>query len=229
MSETAFLEKREEAMDIKICGITTVEQARAAAALDIQAVGLVFYPKSPRHVDVSTARRIVSVLPSGMAAVGVFVDVPFPEVLATARAVGLHAVQLHGTESPEDVRRFQDAGLRVLKTLFINRQPGLDAHGAYAPTAFLVECAGSHRPGGNALVWDWARARGAVSTAPVIIAGGLTPENVREAILAADPSGVDVSSGVESRPGQKDPEKMERFVNTVRRLRPRLTKGGIFA
>ncbi|WP_448381798.1 phosphoribosylanthranilate isomerase [Desulfosoma sp.] len=215
-------------MDIKICGITTAADAAAAAALDIQAVGLVFYPKSPRWVDEDKARRIVESLPPGIAAVGVFVDTPAAAVLATARAVGLHAVQLHGSEPPEDIRRLRDAGLRVVKALFVNRAPGLDAQTAYAPTAFLVECAGAHRPGGNALTWDWARARGAISTAPMILAGGLTPENVRDAVLAADPCGVDVSSGVESRPGRKDPDKMHRFVEAVRRLRPHPPQGGIF-
>lgn len=213
-------------MDIKICGITTPEDALAAAALDIQAVGLVFYPKSPRFVDEAAARRITAVLPPGIAAVGVFVDAPASAVLAAARSVGLHAVQLHGSESPEDVARLRDAGLRVVKALFVNRPPRLDAHGVYAPSAFLVECAGTHRPGGNALVWDWARARGAIRTAPVILAGGLSPENVRDAVLAADPAGVDVSSGVESRPGRKDPDKMHRFVLAVRRIRPRPQHGG---
>lgn len=216
-------------MDIKICGITTVEDAAAAAALDIQAVGLVFYPKSPRFVDEAAARRIVESLPSRIAAVGVFVDTPVSAVLQTARAVGLHAVQLHGSEPPEDICRLRDAGLRVVKALFVNRAPGLDAHTAYAPTAFLVECAGSRRPGGNALAWDWSRARGAIPAVPMILAGGLSPENVRDAVLAADPSGVDVSSGVESRPGRKDPEKMHRFVNAVRRLRPHPSQGGIFS
>lgn len=213
-------------MDIKICGITTPEDALAAASLDIQAVGLVFHPPSPRFVDEAAARRITAVLPPGTAAVGVFVDVPAAAVLATARSVGLHAVQLHGSEPPEDVGRLRDAGLRVVKALFVNRPPGLDAHAAYAPSAFLVECAGTQRPGGNALAWDWALARGAIRTAPVILAGGLNPENVRDAVLAAEPAGVDVSSGVESRPGRKDPDKMHRFVLAVRRIRPRPPQGG---
>lgn len=217
-------------MNIKICGITTPEDALAAAALGIQAVGLVFYPKSPRFVDEAAARRITAVLPAGVAAVGVFVDEAVDAVLATARAVGLHGVQLHGTESPEDVSRLLDAGLRVVKALFVNRPPGLDTHTTYAPSAFLVECAGTERPGGNALAWDWAQVRGAIPDVPVILAGGLTPENVRDAILAAEPSGVDVSSGVESRPGRKDPDKMHRFVLAVRRIGPRPRHGGgIFA
>ncbi|ROQ93595.1 phosphoribosylanthranilate isomerase [Desulfosoma caldarium] len=216
-------------MDIKICGITCLDDARAASALDIQAVGLVFYPKSPRFVDDATARSIARALSSHIAAVGVFVDVPWEAVLARARSVGLHAVQLHGHESPEDVARLQDAGLRVIKALFINRAPLVEAHVRYAPSAFLVECAGAQRPGGNALAWDWRQARGAVKGAPMILAGGLSPENVEDAVRAAEPSGVDVSSGVESRPGRKDPEKMNRFVNAVRRLRPRLLQGGIFS
>lgn len=216
-------------MDIKICGITCMEDARAACTLDIQAVGLVFYPKSPRFVDEATARSLVRALPSHIAAVGVFVDVPWQAVLATARSVGLHAVQLHGHESPEDVARLKDAGLRVIKALFINRAPLVEAHTQYAPSAFLVECAGAQRPGGNALAWDWRQARGAVMGAPMMLAGGLSPENVEDAVRAAEPSGVDVSSGVESRPGRKDPKKMDRFVNAVRRLRPRPLQGGIFS
>ncbi len=215
-------------MFIKICGITSPEDAQAAASLDIQAVGLVFYPKSPRYVPEPTARDIVRRLPSHILAVGVFVDVPSSAVLATACSLGLHAVQLHGLEPPEDVIRLEAAGLRVIKALFVNRNPSLHDHLNYAPSAFLVECAGTHRPGGNALAWDWGQARGIVQGTPMILAGGLTPENVQEAVRAAEPDGVDVSSGVENQPGRKDPEKMQRFVNAVRRLRPRPMQGGIF-
>lgn len=216
-------------MDIKICGITTIDDARAACSLDIQAVGLVFYARSPRYVDEATARSIVRMLPSHIVAVGVFVDRPWSTVLATARTVGLHAVQLHGDEPPEDAARLEEAGLRVIKALFINRAPHLKDYIHYAPSAFLVECAGKQRPGGNALAWDWGQAKGAVGGTPMILAGGLNHDNVQEAFRAAEPSGVDVSSGVESRPGSKDPEKMERFVNAVRRLRPRPVSGGIFS
>lgn len=216
-------------MEIKICGITRREDARIAASLGVDAVGFVFYPKSPRHVDRETARDLAAALPESVAGVGVFVDEPAERVLEVARFCRLTHVQLHGRETPEEVAALEAQGLRVIKALFINRAPGLDVQERYHPTAFLVECAGVSLPGGNALAWDWASVKDRVRHRPMILAGGLAPGNVAEAARAARPNAVDVSSGVEKRPGEKDAKKMEAFVNAVRRLSPSAAEGRIFS
>ncbi|SHE89664.1 phosphoribosylanthranilate isomerase [Desulfacinum infernum DSM 9756] len=216
-------------MEIKICGITRREDARIAASLGVDAVGFVFYPKSPRHVSRETARDLAAALPESVARVGVFVDETVDRVLETARFCGLTHVQLHGQETPEEVAALEAQGLRVVKALFVNRAPGLDVQDRYRPTAFLVECAGVSLPGGNALAWDWASAKDRVRHRPMILAGGLDPHNVARAVRAAEPAAVDVSSGVERRPGEKDAQKMEAFVNAVRRLSPPAVEGRIFS
>ncbi|SMC26778.1 phosphoribosylanthranilate isomerase [Desulfacinum hydrothermale DSM 13146] len=216
-------------MEIKICGITRREDARFAASLGVDAVGFVFYAKSPRYVDGEAARELAAQLPESVAKVGVFVDEPAERVAEIARLVGLTHVQLHGGESPEEVDILKSEGLGVIKALFVNRAPGLDDQRRYHPAAFLVECAGRSRPGGNALAWDWASVKGRVQHRPFILAGGLDPANVESAVRAARPQAVDVSSGVEARPGVKDARKMEEFVNAVRRMEPSAAQGRIFS
>jgi len=201
---------------IKICGITTPEDALACASLGADAIGLVFYPKSPRFVNTAAAADICSVLRPEIARVGVFVDAPFADIMERVRACGLTAVQLHGTESPEQVEQVARAGVKAIKALYINKPPGLDIAHLYPAAAFLVECAGGTLPGGNALCWDWSAARPFADDHPTILAGGLSPENVAQAIAAATPDAVDISSGVEAAPGRKDFRKIKRFVHAVR-------------
>ena len=202
-------------IQVKICGITTVKDALICAESGADAVGLVFYPPSSRFVSLEQAAKIISVLPTRMARVGVFVNESYDTLMHTARRCQLSAVQLHGRESPELLDRLGQNGIWVIKCLYLNGQPGIDTADSYQAQAFLVECSAGKLPGGNAKIWDWSAARTFAENHPTIIAGGLAPANVDEAISAARPDAVDVSSGVESGPGRKDGRKVRNFISTV--------------
>ncbi|MDP2645615.1 MAG: phosphoribosylanthranilate isomerase [Desulfobacterales bacterium] len=175
------------------------------------ALGLVFYPQSPRYVTDGRARQICAALPSRMARVGVFVNETFPNIMRRVNACRLSAVQLHGQEKPEMVTRLRRENIMVIKTLFIENSPPVDRAPDYDASAFLVEWGQGIHPGGNALEWDYGRAQAFGRQHPFILAGGLTPENVIQAVTRALPDMVDVSSGVESSPGQKDLAKVKSF------------------
>jgi len=202
-------------VQVKICGLTRVDEAVACAQAGARAVGCVFYARSPRCVAAATAREIRCVLPPEVACVGVFVDEPFEGIMAMAAHTGLTAVQLHGSESPEVVQLLRRAGLFVIKALFADRTPGLDEASQYSASAYLVECGRGVLPGGNAQHWDWGRVGPFAERCPLILAGGLTPENAAQAVRAALPDAVDVSSGVEAGPGRKDIRKVEQFIAAV--------------
>jgi phosphoribosylanthranilate isomerase len=200
---------------IKICGLTSERDAEACAAAGADAIGVISYPRSPRHIDNQKIRRITSALPASVCPVGVFVNDAFDRIMQTVSVGGLRAVQLHGHEAPELVEALSAEGLIVIKALFVNGNPGLDTATCYPAAAFLVECAGGPLPGGNALQWNWSDTRRIPSDRPVVLAGGLTPENVQNAIAAGNPDAVDVSSGVEVRPGHKDIDKVAAFCRAV--------------
>ncbi|MEE4608986.1 MAG: phosphoribosylanthranilate isomerase [Desulfobacteraceae bacterium] len=204
------------AIQVKICGLTRPDEAAACAALGADAIGLIFHPPSLRHVEDATAAAVTGALPEDVARIGVFVDAPVETLLDKARRCGLTGVQLHGNEPPEAVLRLRAAGLIVIKALFTARMPGLKAAADYTSDAFLVECGRGVLPGGNAEVWNWAEARGTSESAALVLAGGLNPENVAQAIAAAAPDAVDVSSGVEKAPGRKDLERVAAFIHAVR-------------
>lgn len=210
------LQTYHERIQVKICGITCPEDAILCAAWGADAAGLVFYPKSPRFVTLNRAAQISSVLPSHVARVGVFVNESFETIMETAGYCGLSAVQLHGEESPELVEKLANSEMTVIKCLYVNGRPGIDTAPSYNASAFLVECSAGLMPGGNAKKWDWSSAREFAGQYPVIIAGGLGPDNVAEAVDAARPDAVDVSSGVESSPGKKDTQKVRDFIHAVR-------------
>jgi phosphoribosylanthranilate isomerase len=199
---------------IKVCGITRLEDATAAVALGASAVGFVFWPESPRCLDPYRARAIAASLPVGVTPVGVFVDQPIEYVNAVASLVGLGAVQLHGSESPSGARRIRRP---LLKALTLN---AIDGDGAAddwpAPTMVLLDAHDPVRRGGTGQTIDWARAAAVARRRPTILAGGLTPANVAEAVARVRPFGIDVSSGVEERPGIKDAEKLRAFFAAVR-------------
>jgi phosphoribosylanthranilate isomerase len=204
------------AVRVKICGITTPEDGVMAAAAGADAIGLVFWPKSKRHVDHETARRIHRALPPFVLRVGVFVDASREELESAVAAGGLDVVQLHGQEPPE---RMSDPTRRVLKALRVG--PGFDVADALAyegrVAGLLLDTQSSSAPGGTGETFDWSLAaalRPRVST--LVLAGGLTAENVGRAIAAVRPDAVDVSSGVESAPGRKDPAKVKAFIQAVR-------------
>jgi phosphoribosylanthranilate isomerase len=149
------------------------------------------------------------------AMVGVFVDEPIDVILEKAHRFKLTAVQLHGHETPSDISQIKKGGLKVIKALFQKREPSFQAVSLYRPSAFLLECGKGQLPGGTAEVWNWADAKMITAHTPMILAGGLTPENVGRAIALSQPQAVDVSSGVEAYPGKKDLSKIKAFVTAV--------------
>jgi indole-3-glycerol phosphate synthase/phosphoribosylanthranilate isomerase len=202
---------------VKICGITSVEDALAASRAGADAIGLVFWPDSPRYVDIVRARRICQALPPFMLRVGVFVDAPREAMARTADEVGLDLLQLHGDEPPDS---FSDLPRRALKALRVG--PGFDPQEILRykgrAAGILLDTRSDERPGGAGRAFDWSLARGVRERAPfLVLAGGLTPENVSDAIRAVHPDAVDVSSGVESAPGRKDPDKIRAFIDAVNR------------
>jgi phosphoribosylanthranilate isomerase len=201
---------------IKICGITNLEDARLAADLGAQALGFNFYPLSPRKVDPEAARAIIAQLPPLVLSVGVFVDEDAGVVRDLAARVGLDWVQLHGQESPEYCRSL---GRRVIKAFRIKDAASLAFLAVYqgAAQALLLDTYRTGQVGGTGETFDWQLARRAHEYGRIILAGGLTPENVAQAIRVAQPQAVDVASGVEAAPGKKDPEKLRNFIAAVRR------------
>jgi len=216
--------KANERVQVKICGITTPEDAQMCADFGADAVGLVFYPKSPRFVTDQQAHAVVEALRGKTAAVGVFVDESAESILARARATGIGWVQLHGRETPETVDELKANGLKVIKALFFNRAPGFADAGLYRPDAFLVECAGGQLPGGNAKTWDWAEAVGITGKVPMILAGGLSAENAVFAAAGAKADALDASSALESAHGKKDEKRVRAFMDAIRALPPRNTR-----
>ncbi|MEJ5359886.1 MAG: phosphoribosylanthranilate isomerase [Desulfobacterales bacterium] len=208
-------------VQVKICGLTRPAQAAACAAAGASALGCVFYAASPRRVGLEQAAALRRASPPGVALVGVFVDETADGVLRAAAQAGLDAVQLHGAEPPETVARLGAEGLRVIKALFADREPSFARAAEYPASAFLLECGRGPLPGGNALAWEWGRARPLADRFPVILAGGVTPENVALAVEAARPDAVDVSSGVERRPGEKDIDRVRQLIAAAARGRAR--------
>jgi phosphoribosylanthranilate isomerase len=202
---------------IKICGITRERDAVLAAALGAEAIGLVFWPGSPRAISVDVARDIVAAVPSPMVKVGVFVNQPLDEVRAVAEAVGLDGLQFHGDEADEDVAALT---LAVLKAVPLG-QPGAEQRALNLPAGVvpLLDVFDPVRRGGTGQTTDWDVAARIAAKRPTMLSGGLTPENVGEAIRKVDPWYVDVSSGVEASPGVKDEGKLRRFVEAVRAAR----------
>jgi phosphoribosylanthranilate isomerase len=193
---------------VKICGITNWEDARLSVDLGASALGFNFYPPSPRAISPSDAWSIIRRVPPFVEAVGVFVNWPPPVVDALARAMRLSAVQLHGGESPREVAELSRKH-RVIKAVQVKRGFRVALLARYrAADAFLLDGFAPGLHGGTGRKLEWKLARDARRYGRIILAGGLTPENVSEAIRVADPYAVDVASGVEARPGRKDPAKL---------------------
>ena len=189
----------------------------ACARMGADAIGLVFFPKSPRHLDSHQARVICRQLPADVTPVAVCVDMPSADILNLAAICGFSTVQLHGQETPAEIDHLSQAGLRVIKALFARRSPGFNRVFDYrAAAALLVECGRGTLPGGNAAVWNWQLPKPLFQRHPVILAGGLDPGNVRTALEISCPDAVDVSSGVEASPGRKDLEKVKAFIDVVK-------------
>jgi len=198
---------------IKICGITSAEDASVAIEAGASALGLVFVPGTPRFVRLGAASRILQNLPPFVATVGVFADQPLEEVLTVVAALKLHAVQLHGNE-PEAFSRCLP--VPVIKALRVRDAESLTPIGSYPAQAFLLDAYVEGQPGGTGTLGPWDLALQAKGRAPIILSGGLRPENVGDAVRLVRPFAVDVSSGVERVPGRKDYRKVREFIANVR-------------
>jgi phosphoribosylanthranilate isomerase len=207
---------------VKICGITSFEDARDAVLLGADAIGLNCYSGSVRYVHPSMASAIVEKMPPFVSLVGVFVNHPDPQVLEDfALSLGLHAVQLHGNETPDYCSVIQR--VKVIKTLRVDSNFRVDALRNYGSRTFLLDACAPNQEGGTGQIFDWSLAFGANAFGSIVVAGGLTSENVPNVISALHPYAVDVASGVEFEAGKKDYEKMRRFIEAVRRTDVALT------
>jgi phosphoribosylanthranilate isomerase len=199
---------------IKICGIKTMTDALAAMDAGADFIGFNFYPKSPRYIDVGQCRDVMSVMRKygHITYVGVFVNSSMEEIRATMDTCGLSLAQLHGDETPEMVASFSGKAFKAFRGIPEN----VDGFARSEPPAFLIDASVKGIYGGSGVTADWSGAAELAKKYPLLLAGGLTPENVAEAIRRVKPWGVDVASGVESAPGEKDASRMKAFVQAVR-------------
>jgi phosphoribosylanthranilate isomerase len=196
---------------VKVCGITKPADAHLAVDAGADAIGLVF-AESPRRVSVEEARRIAAALPENVLKVGVFVDADPEKMLRIAREVGLDLVQLHGDETPETVTAVRDAGVKVMKALRVRDAASLEALEGYEADLYLLDAYSEIARGGTGESFDWGVAKSMRGRDNIVVAGGLGPENVREAVELFEPYGVDASSSLEDEPGKKNDERVRRFV-----------------
>jgi len=204
------------AMRVKICGITRSEDMRAACEAGADALGFVFYAKSPRHVEIEQASALVAALPPFVTSVGLFVDAEPEFVRQVLKKVPLDLLQFHGSESPDECRGFARPYLKAVRV-----RPGADllkyAADYHDALGLLLDAYVPGVPGGTGERFDWNLVS-AHFPMPIVLSGGLTPENVAEAIRQVKPWAVDVSSGVEARPGVKDAAKVAAFIECARNV-----------
>lgn len=199
---------------VKICGITNLPDAMAAAEAGADALGFVFYEPSRRNVSFETASRIIGQLPPFIVKVGLFVDAPEDLVVRAIRECGLSLLQFHGAEPPEYCLQF---GLMSMKAFRIRDAASLQALPEYQTDAWLLDAWSSEQAGGTGQTFNWDLAVEAQRWGrPIFLAGGLNPENVAEAVRHVRPYAVDVSSGVESAPGSKDHAKVREFIRAAK-------------
>ena len=205
-------------MKVKFCGITNLDDGREAERLGAWAIGLNHHPESPRFCEPGVAVEIGAALKRRLEIVGVFVNPSLDELAVAAEDESLTMVQLHGDEGPafcqEAARR---TGCKVIKALRVRSGADIQAAEAYRTDFHLLDAHRPGTPGGTGESFDWALLAGRRSDVPLILAGGLTPENVAEGMAAARPFAVDVASGVEAEPGVKDHGLMARFVESAQR------------
>jgi phosphoribosylanthranilate isomerase len=203
-------------VQIKICGVTNLKDARACVELGANMIGFNFYPQSSRYIDPEIARRIIEAIPPEISAVGVFVDVSAEEIRNIANAAGVRCVQLHGRASPDTCRELARE-FRVIRAFSTNPQFRPEEISLFGDCDVLVD---AHHPklrGGTGLTCDWLAAQTARPFARFLfLSGGLTEHNVGEAIATVAPHAVDVCTGVESAPGEKNHTALKNFITTVR-------------
>jgi phosphoribosylanthranilate isomerase len=200
-------------MIVKICGITRVEDATVAVSLGATAVGFIFWPGSPRRVAPADAAAIGAVLPQEVWKVGVFVDAPADDIRRVIEEARLTAVQLHGNETPAATAAFN---ARVIKAIALEHVESPEALDEWRGVPILLDANDPVRKGGTGRTIDWHRAAEMAARHDIILAGGLRPGNVAEAIARVRPSGIDVSSGVEASPGVKDHDKLRSLFEALR-------------
>src|SRR4051812_13757562 len=204
-------------MHVKVCGITRLEDAELAATLGAWAIGFILWPRSPRYADPGVAAGIARVMRRRIETVGVFVNQPLDEIAGLVDALGVTHVQLHGDEGPSFCAAVaQRTGAKVIKAVRIGHASDLqDLERFHTDLHLLDTAAGKGQYGGTGRTWDWSLLAQRRAKVPFLLAGGLNPDNVAEAIDATRPWGIDVSSGVESRPGIKDHAKVEALFEAV--------------
>jgi phosphoribosylanthranilate isomerase len=207
------VDRRGREVRVKICGITRLADAQLAVELGADALGFNFWPRSKRYCRPAVARQIIQKLPPLVSAVAVFVNQSRREIERICSAVGPSALQLHGNESPEFCQGFP---WPVIKAIAVNGPESLRACEAYQVSAFLMDTP-SRSFGGSGRTFPWKVLAAWGDSRPILLAGGLTAENVRRAVQLVRPYGVDVASGVESAPGIKSPKKMARFIAAAKR------------
>lgn len=206
---------------VKICGVRSLAEARAAVEAGADALGFNFWPQSPRYVEASDARAVIASLPPFISKVGVFVNEDAGGIVATANYAGVDAVQLHGDETPDFCSRLRLAdhlkAATLIKAVRVETEADLEGIWLYPVSAILLDTKVKGNYGGTGEHFNWELAIKASEFAPIILAGGLRVENVREAIASVNPFAIDVCSGVESTPGVKDPGKIRDFMAEVER------------
>jgi phosphoribosylanthranilate isomerase len=202
---------------IKFCGITNLADAERAVAAGAWAIGLIFWPRSPRRCQMDAAAEIAAAVKRRAEVAGVFVNATLDHVAQTADAVGLTMIQLHGDEGPaycaEAARR---TGAKVIKAARVRSGADVQALASFHTDYHLLDSYTAGVPGGTGETFAWEIARAHRGSIPVILSGGLTPDNVADAIAAVRPFAVDVASGTEASPGVKDPDKLQAFAAAVR-------------
>lgn len=199
---------------IKICGITNVEDALAANQCGADAVGFIFYAASPRCVAPDLARAVCRMLPDNIVRVGVFVNEEKSKVIEIVELCEIDLIQLHGDEPPQDCRRFPAE--RLIKAVAGQADGALAASGQYPVRAILLDQRETGRYGGTGRLADWSLAGRIKARYPLILAGGLHEGNIAEAIRTVAPAAVDLNSGVEEAPGKKDPDKIKKIIEIIR-------------
>jgi len=201
---------------IKFCGITTLEDARRAVSAGAWAIGLIFWPGSPRRCEFDAATEIAAALKRRVELAGVFVNATLEQITRTAEEIDLTLVQLHGDEGPSFCAEVgRRTGCRVIKAMRVRSRADIQALAGFHTDFHLLDSYVAGLPGGSGETFAWDLARAHRGSAPLILSGGLNPDNVADSVAAVRPFAVDVASGVELRPGRKDPDKLEAFAAAV--------------
>jgi phosphoribosylanthranilate isomerase len=202
-------------MKVKICGITNIDDALCAAQLGTEALGFIFVQSSPRYIAPNNARKIIQALPPFVVPVGVFANLAYNEILKIIDQTGVACVQLHGEEAPEQLAKYH---VPVYKSFRVDAGFNLEILRQYKGSAYLLDTKISGTPGGTGKTFDWEIAVKAKAYGRIILAGGLTPENILDAVKIVQPYAVDVNSGIEERPGKKDQTKMKLLFDKLKHV-----------